>query len=448
MERKSYIDIDWVIKLIAREMDAKKLNAYDRDEISEIVMRVAEDVLSHPAAMNSMKSVLDKENILYDSDEDVIDGLVDVLYEAMQEYDLMALYPSFEEEPFSEYSFIRDFKNLLSRRGFDLKKVRDRRRAFDLQTEFVNEYLKSPLNKAKVYFHVEGIPISKINQKVLDEMGKLNERRDMELSFFLRGIIEDYFKKEEGIDIMSKINEVYAKLTENDIKKDDVIVYHGEIGKVISSDGEFAVVYFDNTKDAMICHAGKVGIPLDLLEKKIRKINRKSVKKNDIFITASGKNFRIYKITDFDIVRNMVIAESFDKSGSYLGVEKIAKEDFETNKFYDSSEMDMEKISKLILESADYTLDSAISKLNVGTIESIVEAREIYITQGVDPSGIDRIIKGFKQGKTKEELEILIDEEVGKLNNLKEERKSGKSAPIDEGPSTITISSKYIRKRK
>ena len=218
MERKSYIDIDWVIKLIAREMDAKKLNAYDRDEISEIVMRVAEDVLSHPAAMNSMKSVLDKENILYDSDEDVIDGLVDVLYEAMQEYDLMALYPSFEEEPFSEYSFIRDFKNLLSRRGFDLKKVRDRRRAFDLQTEFVNEYLKSPLNKAKVYFHVEGIPISKINQKVLDEMGKLNERRDMELSFFLRGIIEDYFKKEEGIDIMSKINEVYAKLTENDIK--------------------------------------------------------------------------------------------------------------------------------------------------------------------------------------------------------------------------------------
>ena len=246
-------------------------------------------------------------------------------------------------------------------------------------------------------------------------------------------------------DLKKKADRIYQEISKDDIKIGSIIKYNGNTGKVkeINHEGvkRFAKVDFDrNSKKLKIL--GEAGINTKDLEKtepKKVKARRKLFRPGEILVRSSDDDFKIHKVIKRKS-RETFVTEAFDKTGKFLGTSiRKYSELKDDNLVKRISNMDVNSVSKIVSDMAEYRLNNAMNLLDNLNKENLEKLKEIYKEQDMNPSRIKTLLRGLKQSRDKEDLQVIVDAEKEKLKDIMEEREKGKGVPKKEKPSAVEL---------
>jgi len=449
MIKKSFIDFDFLLEQIADKMDEKKLNKYDRDEISEIIHKIAEDYIDIPEAYVNVKKIFKD----VDDKEEITTDFIELLTKLAIERGLMSKVETPIQEDFDPVSFAKGLDEKIKSKNIDLHKPSHRKQFFKLYHDYIDDYLKNDDNKVKAFIAMQNESVKNLSMSDIESLKDVVEEGwhaglFIRLSQYLSNILLKYFSEKYGISemdlITGSIERIMDDITKDDIKIGDIVTYHGNNGKVTGINDKIAFVDF-KTDNEFICLAGKVGIPVKNLEKnELKRQARKRIKPkpSDIYVKSNNNNLEIYRVISKN--KDIFVTERYDRTGKRLGLDYLKEDELLNDSLYKAEHLDISKIAEIISESVEYTIDKAIELLKSPSKESIEKAKDIYISQELDVSGIDRILKGIKQGKSINDLEILISEQINYLNDIQKDREGGESIPSTEESSAVEIPTKKI----
>ena len=246
-------------------------------------------------------------------------------------------------------------------------------------------------------------------------------------------------------DLKRKADKIYQKVTKDDIKVGSRVKYKGNIGKVKELNHEgvkrFAKIDFDK-ENTTLNAVGKAGIntkELEKIESKKVEARRKLFRPGEILVRNSSDDFKIHKVVERKS-RETFVTETFDKTGKFLGTSIRKYSELEDDSLIERvSNMDVNSVSEIISNMAEYRLENVIELLNSPTKKNLEKIEKIYREQDINIGMIKTLKRAIEQDRDKEDLEILIDAEKERIKEIQNKRKKGEEIPKEQKPVSLKI---------